>query len=334
MKVSIAVPIYNVEKYIERCLRSIMSQTYKGELECILVDDASSDGTLRLCEGLIEAYEGPIEFKLIRQPKNCGVSATRNACIRASEGEYIYFLDSDDEIAPSCIETLMKLTESHPGVQMVIGMFRSWPYNPIYEIDLPGQSGFIDDRNLIRVLSLPYIRRVNINVTNKLIRRDFIEENSLFFKEGIIHEDDLWSYFAMRKLRSLAYTHEETYLRYSVENSIMTSSTKAKSGHYYGLNTIDILNAIDEPFYGLQLFCYSWFALFFLHVARKDAVYADLSKLIRRQAKRGGYGLFAFLTAVVWQLRWFPWNLPARAVNSLYVAPKIKRLLKDTGTNN
>ena len=106
MKISIIVPVYNVEEYIEDCLRSITAQTYKGEVECIIVDDCTPDSSCTIIEKFISKYAGNIQFKLLHHEKNRGLSAARNTGIDATTGEYIYFLDSDDEITPNCIELL------------------------------------------------------------------------------------------------------------------------------------------------------------------------------------------------------------------------------------
>ena len=108
MKITIVVPVYNVEPYIEDCLKSVAEQTYKGDIECIIVDDCTPDGSCAIIEHFINEYNGSIDFKLLHHTKNRGLSAARNTGIGAATGEYIYFLDSDDEITPECIELLTK----------------------------------------------------------------------------------------------------------------------------------------------------------------------------------------------------------------------------------
>lgn len=103
MSISIVVPVYNVSLYVERCVRSVMAQTYPV-LECILVDDASPDDSIAKCEKLIAAYDGAISFVVLHHERNRGLSAARNTGTDAAQGDYIYYLDSDDEITPDCIE--------------------------------------------------------------------------------------------------------------------------------------------------------------------------------------------------------------------------------------
>ena len=119
-KVSIIIPVYNVSDYIERCIRSVMEQTYQI-IECILVDDCSPDDSITKAESLIRQYGGSVEFVILRHDKNIGLSGARNTGINHSTGDYLYFLDSDDEITPICIESLMKVARENPTSDIVQG---------------------------------------------------------------------------------------------------------------------------------------------------------------------------------------------------------------------
>lgn len=106
--VSICVPVYNVELYIERCLISIMSQTYNGKMECIIVDDCGTDKSIAIAEQLIADYKGQIDFHIIHHEQNRGLAAARNTAVNAAKGEFIIHIDSDDWIEPNMIEELVK----------------------------------------------------------------------------------------------------------------------------------------------------------------------------------------------------------------------------------
>lgn len=110
--ITIIVPVYNVEPYIERCLRSIFLQTYKN-IELILVDDHSSDHSLDICKQLM--IECPFEISLICNPVNKGVSYSRNIAIESAKGDYIAFVDADDYIEPLYVEELLKNSIKHPN---------------------------------------------------------------------------------------------------------------------------------------------------------------------------------------------------------------------------
>ena len=118
MKVSIIVPIYNVEKYIRRCLESVAAQTYP-EIECVLVNDCTPDNSAELAKSFISAYTGDVEFKLINHSNNKGLSAARNSGISASVGQYVFFLDSDDAIPANAISTLVSKAEENSFPEIV-----------------------------------------------------------------------------------------------------------------------------------------------------------------------------------------------------------------------
>ena len=104
MKISIVIPVYNVSNYIERCLRSVINQIYNGEIECIIVDDASPDNSINICESIIKQYNGNIHFHIIHHKTNMGLSSARNTGTKNATGQFIFYLDSDDFISPNCIE--------------------------------------------------------------------------------------------------------------------------------------------------------------------------------------------------------------------------------------
>ena len=119
-KISIIIPIYNVEEYITECLQSVMRQTYKGEIECILVDDCGTDNSIAVAERHIADYKGPIEFRVLHHVRNRGLSAARNTGTDAATGDYIYYLDSDDYISDDCLEVLAEPLKKRE-YEMILG---------------------------------------------------------------------------------------------------------------------------------------------------------------------------------------------------------------------
>ena len=107
-KVSIIIPVYNVEAYIEDCIASVMAQDYE-QLEVLIVDDCTPDQSISIVEKMISGYEGPHTYRIIRHAKNGGQSAARNSGISEAAGELIYFLDSDDYICEKAISNLVEL---------------------------------------------------------------------------------------------------------------------------------------------------------------------------------------------------------------------------------
>ena len=108
-RISIVVPVYNVEPYIAECVQSVMNQTYQGSMECVVVNDCGTDRSMAIAEKLIACYKGTIEFKVLHHEQNQGISVARNTGIEASTGDYVFFLDSDDTISSDCIDYLVSL---------------------------------------------------------------------------------------------------------------------------------------------------------------------------------------------------------------------------------
>lgn len=106
--VSILIPVYDVQTYIAKCLESVASQTYGGQMECIIVDDCGYDDSIAIAEEFIAGYDGPISFRIIHHKNNRGLAAARNTGVAAAQGDFVFHLDGDDWIEPTAIELLIK----------------------------------------------------------------------------------------------------------------------------------------------------------------------------------------------------------------------------------
>ena len=105
--ISILIPVYNVEKYIADCLKSVMAQTYTGKMECLIVDDCGTDSSISIAEQLLSEYKGPITFQIRHHKHNRGLAAARNTAVEAAQGDFIVHIDSDDWVEPTMIEKLV-----------------------------------------------------------------------------------------------------------------------------------------------------------------------------------------------------------------------------------
>ncbi len=239
MTISIILPLYNVERYITRCLRSITSQSYSGDVECIIVDDSSEDSSLMLTAEIVNSYRGAIEFRFIYHSHNRGLSAARNSGIAAAKGDYILFVDSDDEIPPHSIENLANLVERYPKVDIVKGCTIKITDSQREEFSPPYTFGeFSDDKEWIYNAHFS-TSKILYTVWNTLIRRGLISDNELLFKEGVIHEDILWSISSAPYIGSIAFCKSPTYYYHTVENSIITTPFK-------DLSAISYLSMLEE----------------------------------------------------------------------------------------
>ena len=209
MKITIIVPVYNVEQYIRECFDSIAAQTYKGELECIFVDDCGQDKSVEVLEKLMAGYQGNIVFRLVHHEQNKGLSGARNTGIKYATGEYLYFLDSDDTITPDCIERLVALAMKYPGVELVQGSTKSHrKWLSLCDKKLPEYSS--DKQWIQQTMLLRYI--IPLTSWNKLILRRIVMLHQLFFVEGLIHEDELWNFMIAKYVNTIAFCIDETYI--------------------------------------------------------------------------------------------------------------------------
>ncbi len=218
--VSIIIPCYNAAAYIQRCLTSATAQTYEN-VEVLLIDDCGTDGTLEVIENLLAGYQGKIPVRIIRHEHNKGVSSARNTGIQEAKGEYIYFLDSDDSITPDCIETLLKPAIADNSIEMVVGNYKI--IGPLYfdPLAMPEQTYGSDE-----IIKAQFTYKLYGMPWNKLIKKDFILRNHLFFIVGIIHEDVLWNYYCAMCLDKLYVVLKHTYNYYVHPGSITTSDNK------------------------------------------------------------------------------------------------------------
>lgn len=236
MKISIVIPVYNVEPYIEDCLKSVAAQTYNGDIECIIVNDCTPDNSCTIIKKFIKEYNGGIEFKLLHHAKNRGLSAARNTGIDAATGEYIYFLDSDDEITPECIE-LLAAPLKNQKYDFVIGNYETVGSDVIFP-QLLVEMDEVTTNEEIR--KLYFHRKWYMMAWNKLCNLDYIRKEKLYFKEGLLNEDNLWSFQLACTAQSMFITKEETY-RYKVrETSIMGMSNSTKTALAFATITQEV----------------------------------------------------------------------------------------------
>lgn len=223
VKVTIVVPVYNVEPYIVDTLRSVANQSYSGFIECLIVDDCGTDHSMDVAEEYIHSYQGNVIFRIFRHAKNRGLSAARNTGIEHAQGDYIYFLDSDDEITKDCIEKLTaplhdKFYDFVIGGYKVTGLDKSCP--PLL---LSNGVDLYDGE----ILQTYYIGQWYMMACGKLCNLLFLKKNKLWFKEGLLHEDDLWSFQLACVAKSMYVVNEESYF-YKIREGSITNNAQTQ----------------------------------------------------------------------------------------------------------
>lgn len=176
-KVSVIIPIYNVEKFIQRCVKSLMAQTL-SEIEFIFVDDASPDKSLQTLERtLIEFPLRKESIKIIRHSANKGLPAARNTGLQASTGEYIFHCDSDDYVEPDMLETLYNEASQNNADIVWCDWFLTFRQNERYM----KQPDYDTPLNAVKAMLGGAMK---FNVWNKLIKRELYYKNGIIFPAG------------------------------------------------------------------------------------------------------------------------------------------------------
>ncbi len=247
---SIIIPVFNVEPYIVRCLNSVIAQEYTGSMECILVNDCSQDQSVTIASKIIDAYRGPILFRIVSHECNRGLSAARNTGIEASRGDYLYFLDSDDWLDRDCIAAMVALVERHPGVELVQagavshgGEERTWL--DMQNKDLPE---YIQGKDTVMSILLNR-KLMPVTAWNRLIKKEYLLQHHLFFQEGLIHEDELWTYQIALCLSSLAILKQNTYHYEFHDTGLMASTNSLKDESLVGIACQMITSMTDNCAY-------------------------------------------------------------------------------------
>lgn len=178
MKVSVIIPVYGVEAFIERCARNLFSQTLQ-DVEFIFVDDASPDGSIARLENCMEAFpERAGQTRILRHPENKGLPAARNTGLSVARGKYIYHCDSDDWMEPAMLEKLYAAAEAAEADIAYCDFFLSFERNERYMSNPTYQSA----DEMLRKGFLG--GKMKYNVWNKLVRRSLYTGNSIVFPEG------------------------------------------------------------------------------------------------------------------------------------------------------
>ncbi|MFL2132961.1 glycosyltransferase [Desemzia sp. FAM 24101] len=222
--VSVIVPVYNVEVYIEDCLQSIIDQTYQ-QLEIIVIDDGSTDNSNQK----VQPYLSDKRVQLITQA-NKGLSGARNTGLGIAIGKYVLFVDSDDYIQLNTIEETVKYLEKN---QLDLIRFNGKAFldelnEPIeqnsYDFSHRLQEDIIYTNNLFKANRRTFVSPVYLYI----IRREVLEKNNIRFYEGILHEDELFTTQVFVAIHSMMYMNHYYYNRRYRENSIMTNQSNER----------------------------------------------------------------------------------------------------------
>lgn len=234
--VSVVIPIYNVETFVRKCISSVFQQDYSN-IEIIAVDDCGTDRSVSIVERLFENHPVNVQCILLHHECNRGLSAARNTGTEHANGKYILYLDSDDALVPYALTHLVeKIEESKSDV--VVFDYYSDEENDNLGVKLA--SGVC--RLNTNMECLHGLAKLWFPVTawSKFLRKSFVDNNNLQFKEGIINEDAPWTFMLCLAATHIDFLHEELYYYRYNPNSIMSTS-KQNSMNEAGLYTLRLV---------------------------------------------------------------------------------------------
>lgn len=231
-KVSVIVPVFQAEKFIQKCVQSIINQTHK-ELEIILIDDGSIDGSLQICN---ELQEKDNRIRVIHQ-ENRGVSVTRNRGIREAAGEYILFVDADDIIEKNMIEyMLQKAVETNS--EIVICGF-DYVYEDKIEIQIPvAKEDKYSKRYIYANFWEFYKGGILHNIGNKLYSKKLLEDNKILFNEYRPVLEDVQFCLDAIKVTDSVYICRDNFYKYIMQANQFSVQKRYRRNFYSSLQEV------------------------------------------------------------------------------------------------
>lgn len=223
--ISVIVPVYNVEAYLDKCISSIVNQTYRN-LEIILVEDGSPDN----CPAMCDAWKEKDSRIVVLHKKNGGLSDARNAGMGAAHGEFISFIDGDDWIEPRFFEILQHELEAQNADVAAVQYRLCWEGDACERQNAYEHVTVYDRQTAMRLLIQNQIKQV---VWNKLYRSAQIRD--IPFEKGKFHEDEFWTYQVIGRIERFAAIDYIGYDYFQRVGSIM--------GAGYSLKRLDAVEA-------------------------------------------------------------------------------------------
>ena len=269
--ISIIIPIYNVEKYLAKCIDSVINQDYE-KVQIVLVNDGTTDNSVAIAQKYVDENDNVI---LISQ-KNQGLGGARNTGMKAASGKYILFVDSDDYIEQGCISRLVTEAEEKQLDILQAGFNKVDDSGAVLmtetcecvDVVMEG-SRFLQENNAI------------YGACFCLYRREFLEENRLVFMPGVYHEDmdfTLHAAFRAERIESIDYPFYNYLLR---ESSITSEKSERRILDYFKVSEFVsnwISKESDEKTY--ELFFREYLAFLFSHVVNMCVITGIPMKLI------------------------------------------------------
>ncbi len=246
--ISVIIPVYNAEKYLDDCLKGVLAQTYQT-LEVLLVDDGSTDGSGAICDSF--ARKDP-RVRVLRK-ENGGASSARNAGLREATGEYLYFLDSDDTVEPTILEKLYRDARANDSELVFFDAYAvDEETGEVSGKNYGHNERYTPDEGKAVMAKMVANRDFHMGVWQLFYKKSFLDRTGLSFVEGVIYEDFLFTCQAYCLANRVSYVPEYLYSRRYRANSVMTSKKTMKNflsaeTVYYGVRDFSEQNGNVVP---------------------------------------------------------------------------------------
>ena len=243
--VSLIVPIYNVEDYLDRCVESIVNQTY-GNLEIILVDDGSTD----TCSEKCDCWKCKDDRIQVIHQKNAGAGIARNTGIHSAKGKYVFFIDSDDAIDPFTVERCVMAAEETDSEIIVFGRYNIFLNGKKEKFPIKIEKTVFRGENIVNQF-LPglftYSMGTGISACCKMFRLDLLNDHTVRFpsERKVISEDAFFCLDAVAKAEVVTVIPDCLYYYYKREGSLSTKY-KADRQHQNDLFLMELLKRAED----------------------------------------------------------------------------------------
>ena len=256
IRLSIIIPFYNVEKYIAECLDSVFEQDIpEWEYEVICVNDGSPDGSRDIVTSYLPSHAN---LKLIDHPRNMKLGATRNTGRQAARGNYIWFVDSDDKIAPNCINQILQTCEERDldVLEMCyINMYENGEYCSTSQSQMPRDSGRYTGPEYMEKFHIPYFMGGICAIWRKVYKRSFLERNKIYSPPINMGEDEPFAIEIFGLANRMAYLDQDYYYYRRTKGSLSGEEKKFWSAEKWYETTFDATYYMHRAYQKVKANC-------------------------------------------------------------------------------
>ncbi len=283
-KVSVVIPIYNIEDYINECLKSIVNQTYKN-LEIICIDDCGTDNSMSIVENYAESDS---RIRIIKQKENRGQGEARNLGIVGNvTGKYICFIDSDDFIESNYIESLVETIENK-NVELVcnINILKYYGKDDIRNKCIKNKKDFVLDKRLD--FNEESFKKLPISAWCKIYRANILKENEIYFASNKLKFEDFYFWYILKtKVKNICIICGPTYFYRQRNNSTMSLNKYKKNDCFDSIYIIELIYLYYKNSYLLNTYSvpFNWLNKHFKKIRGKGEFFLKIKNSLEKMKK-------------------------------------------------